>query len=103
MQGLSSQCLWLTLPLAGCAEDVRLQATSEATTTKRVALARNAPCLAHNKKTRRFVDAGFSGEASRRQRAAPSWPFSSEKTISTRRFCARPRSLAFTSTGYWSP
>ncbi|TWR99881.1 hypothetical protein FIV36_29040 [Pseudomonas extremaustralis] len=43
-------CLWLTLPLAGCVEDFHLQVTSEATTAKLVALARNAPCLAHNDK-----------------------------------------------------
>ncbi|MBU0882988.1 MAG: hypothetical protein KKG42_06065, partial [Gammaproteobacteria bacterium] len=42
--------LWLTLPLAGCVEDFHLQVTSEATTAKLVALARNAPCLAHNDK-----------------------------------------------------
>ena len=44
-------CLWLTLPLAGCVEDLHLQVTSVATTAKLVALARNAPCLAHQKKT----------------------------------------------------
>ncbi|WP_218192554.1 hypothetical protein, partial [Pseudomonas sp. Irchel s3h17] len=43
-------CLWLTLPLAGCVEDFHLQVTSEATTAKLVALARNAPCLAHKQK-----------------------------------------------------
>jgi len=43
-------CLWLTLPLAGCVEDFHLQVTRSATTTKRVALTRNAPCLAHNEK-----------------------------------------------------
>ncbi|WP_228759320.1 hypothetical protein, partial [Pseudomonas neuropathica] len=42
--------LWLTLPLAGCVEDFHLQVTSVATTAKLVALARNAPCLAHPKK-----------------------------------------------------
>jgi hypothetical protein len=40
-------CLWLTIPLGGCLEDFHLQVTSVATTAKRVALARNAPCLAH--------------------------------------------------------
>ncbi len=44
-------CLWLTLPLAGCVEDFHLQVTSVATTAKLVALARNAPCLAHPKKS----------------------------------------------------
>lgn len=43
-------CLRLTLPLAGCVEDFHLQVTHLATTTKRVALTRNAPCLAHTKK-----------------------------------------------------
>ncbi|RUG41325.1 hypothetical protein IPC759_07950, partial [Pseudomonas aeruginosa] len=43
-------CLWLTLPLAGCVEDFHLPVTSVATTAKLVALARNAPCLAHQKK-----------------------------------------------------
>ncbi len=38
-----------------------------------------------------------------RQRAAPRTPFSSENTISTRRFIALPRSEALASTGYWSP
>lgn len=47
-------CLWLTLPLAGCVEDFHLQVTSEATTAKLVALARNAPCLAHNDKGRNW-------------------------------------------------
>ncbi|WP_222938129.1 hypothetical protein, partial [Pseudomonas gessardii] len=42
--------LWLTLPLAGCVEDFHLPVTSVATTAKLVALARNAPCLAHQKK-----------------------------------------------------
>ncbi|MGZ0717822.1 hypothetical protein, partial [Pseudomonas palleroniana] len=41
--------LWLTLPLAGCVEDFHLPVTSVATTAKLVALARNAPCLAHQK------------------------------------------------------
>ncbi|MGZ0719107.1 hypothetical protein, partial [Pseudomonas palleroniana] len=41
---------WLTLPLAGCVEDFHLPVTSVATTAKLVALARNAPCLAHQKK-----------------------------------------------------
>ena len=45
-------CLWLTLPLAGCVEDFHLQVTSVATIAKLVALARNAPCLAHHKKGR---------------------------------------------------
>lgn len=45
-------CLRLTLPLAGCVEDFHLQVTHLATTTKRVALTRNAPCLAHTKKPR---------------------------------------------------
>ena len=45
-------CLWLTLPLAGCVEDFHLQVTSEATTAKLVALARDAPCVAHHKKSR---------------------------------------------------
>ncbi|AVD90104.1 hypothetical protein C4Q26_24460 [Pseudomonas sp. SWI44] len=44
-------CLWLTLPLAGCVEDFHLQVTHSATTAKRVALTRNAPCLAHPQKT----------------------------------------------------
>ncbi|WPE26791.1 hypothetical protein PshuTeo1_25120 [Pseudomonas hunanensis] len=43
-------CLRLTLPLAGCVEDFHLQVTRLATTAKRVALTRNAPCLAHTKK-----------------------------------------------------
>ena len=43
-------CLWLTLPLAGCVEDFHLQVTNVATTAKLVALARNAPCLAHQQK-----------------------------------------------------
>ncbi len=43
-------CLRLTLPLAGCVEDFHLQVTSVATTAKLVALTRNAPCLAHQKK-----------------------------------------------------
>ncbi|EMR47004.1 hypothetical protein PPUTLS46_011125, partial [Pseudomonas putida LS46] len=43
-------CLRLTLPLAGCVEDFHLQVTRSATIAKQVALARNAPCLAHNKK-----------------------------------------------------
>ncbi|XBV14072.1 hypothetical protein BIKONL_001519 [Pseudomonas putida] len=53
-------CLRLTLPLAGCVEDFHLQVTHLATTTKRVALTRNAPCLAHTKKRpeRRFLDTG---------------------------------------------
>ncbi|WP_236468226.1 hypothetical protein, partial [Pseudomonas sp. PA-3-10C] len=42
----------LTLPLAGCVEDFHLPVTSVATTAKLVALARNAPCLAHQKKAR---------------------------------------------------
>jgi hypothetical protein len=37
----------LTLPLAGCVEDLHLQVTSLTTTINLVALARNAPCLAH--------------------------------------------------------
>jgi len=41
-------CLWLTLPLAWCVEDLHLQVTSVATTPKLVALARNPPCLAHH-------------------------------------------------------
>ncbi|WP_212632991.1 hypothetical protein, partial [Pseudomonas borbori] len=41
----------LTLPLAGCVEDFHLQVTSVATTAKLVALTRNAPCLAHQKKS----------------------------------------------------
>jgi hypothetical protein len=45
-------CLWLTLPLAGCVEDLHLQVTSVATTATLVALARDAPCLAHHKKSR---------------------------------------------------
>lgn len=44
-------CLRLTLPLAGCVEDFHLQVTRLATTAKRVALTRNAPCLAHTKKS----------------------------------------------------
>ena len=43
-------CLWLTLPLAGCVEDFHLQVTRLATIVKRVALTRNAPCLAHQSK-----------------------------------------------------
>jgi len=43
-------CLWLILPLAGCVEGFHLQVTCLATTAKRVALTRNAPCLAHRKK-----------------------------------------------------
>ncbi|WP_223532651.1 MULTISPECIES: hypothetical protein, partial [unclassified Pseudomonas] len=50
--------LWLTLPLAGCVEDFHLQVTSEATTAKLVALARNAPCLAHHKKSQRRLAFG---------------------------------------------
>ena len=42
----------LTLPLAGCVEDFHLQVTSEATIAKLVALAHNAPCLAHTQKHR---------------------------------------------------
>ncbi|PTU00878.1 hypothetical protein DBR45_20440 [Pseudomonas sp. HMWF031] len=45
-------CLWLTLPLAGCVEDLHLQVTNLATTAKLVALTRNAPCLAHMQKGR---------------------------------------------------
>jgi hypothetical protein len=52
-------CLWLTLPLAGCVEDLHLQVTSEATTAKLVALTRNAPCLAHHKKTLNLSIQGF--------------------------------------------
>ena len=37
------------------------------------------------------------------QRGAPSLPFSSENTISTRRFCARPWDEAFSATGKASP
>ena len=44
-------CLWLTLPLAGCIEDFHPQVTNEATIATLVALARNAPCLAHQKKS----------------------------------------------------
>lgn len=44
-------CLRLTLPLAGCVEDFHLQVTRLATTAKRVALTRNAPCLAHTTKS----------------------------------------------------
>ncbi|MGZ0716295.1 hypothetical protein, partial [Pseudomonas palleroniana] len=51
--------LWLTLPLAGCVEDFHLPVTSVATTAKLVALARNAPCLAHQKK-KACIAAGFS-------------------------------------------
>ncbi len=47
-------CLWLTLPLAGCVEDFHLQVTRLVTTTKRVALTRNAPCLAHPAKRPRL-------------------------------------------------
>ncbi|MGK5049894.1 hypothetical protein ACQ4WP_29010, partial [Janthinobacterium sp. GB4P2] len=41
------------LPLARCAEDFHLQVTQLTTTVSRAALARVAPCLAHQKKTRR--------------------------------------------------
>ncbi len=40
----------LTLPLAGCVEDLHLQVTRPATTASRAARARSAPCLAHKNK-----------------------------------------------------
>ncbi|ATP45655.1 hypothetical protein CR511_17015 [Pseudomonas putida] len=49
-------CLWLTLPLAGCVEDFHLQVARSATIAKRVALTRNAPCLAHAKKNAQPCD-----------------------------------------------
>ncbi|AVB28488.1 hypothetical protein CXB36_20375 [Pseudomonas syringae pv. syringae] len=53
-------CLRLTLPLAGCVENLHLKVTSVVTTAKLVALRRNAPCLAHHKKTA-SLDAVFYG------------------------------------------
>ncbi|QAY85196.1 hypothetical protein CUN61_14850 [Pseudomonas arsenicoxydans] len=53
-------CLWLTLPLAGCVEDFHLQVTSMATTARLVALARNAPCLAHMQKSPAIAGGAFS-------------------------------------------
>ncbi|MBU2683537.1 MAG: hypothetical protein KKF27_09805, partial [Gammaproteobacteria bacterium] len=49
----------LTLPLAGCAEDLHLQVTSLTTTVNLVALTRNAPCLAHAKKSCYPTDNSF--------------------------------------------
>ncbi|WP_236466991.1 MULTISPECIES: hypothetical protein, partial [unclassified Pseudomonas] len=54
-------CLWLTLPLAGCVEDFHLPVTSVATTAKLVALARNAPCLAHQLKKAPLIRGFFMG------------------------------------------
>lgn len=42
----------LTLPLAGCVEDLHLPVAQPATIAAQAALARSAPCLAHNDKGR---------------------------------------------------
>ncbi|MBU2175873.1 MAG: hypothetical protein KJ556_12155, partial [Gammaproteobacteria bacterium] len=47
---MNTLAVQLTLPLAGCVEDLHLQITSLTTTVNLVALTRNAPCLAHTKK-----------------------------------------------------
>ncbi|MBU2174810.1 MAG: hypothetical protein KJ556_06755, partial [Gammaproteobacteria bacterium] len=47
---MNTLAVQLTLPLAGCAEDLHLQVTSLTTTVNLVALTRNAPCLAHTRK-----------------------------------------------------
>lgn len=49
----------LALPLAMCVENFHLQDTRLSTTVSQVALASNAPCLAHQKKPHDFHHAAF--------------------------------------------
>ena len=77
-------CLRLTLPLAGCVEDFHLQVTRLATTAKRVALTRNAPCLAHTKRPPR-AGGGLASRRPAQQATKPQNldPGSSKKSISS--------------------